>query len=278
MSSAPVQSGSLEVSQAYWNRAAETYQQAFTGTLVGSMWRQAVWKELDNTFHAGSHILELNCGTGIDAIHLAQRGVSVLACDISSRMIELARQNAVGKRLEEQLEFRVLATERLGTLPGGTMFDGAFSNFSGLNCVEDLATVRRDLACRLKPGSRVLLCMLGRHGVWQKLWHLAHRDWNKAFRSERSTDAGGAVVVHYPSRKQIVGLLSPDFRLRRWQGVGVAVPPAYMDRWAVRFRQLTRSLNHIEGLIGSLPGLRNLGGCILLEFERISPANTTTCQ
>jgi SAM-dependent methyltransferase len=260
---------SLQLSQAYWNTAAEKYNQVFAGTLVGSMWREAVWRDLDAAFQSGSHVLELNCGTGIDAIHLAHRGVSVLACDISSRMIEMARQNAVGTGVEELLNFRVLATEQLATLQDGTIFDGAFSNFSGLNCVQDLAAVRRSLACRLRPGSRVLLCMLGRFGVWQKLGHLAHGNWNQVFRSAQSTDVDGVFKVQYPSRKQIVALFSPDFKLHRWKGIGIAVPPAYMEHWAVRFPKLTQCLNRIDSLIGSLPVFRNLGGCILLEFERI---------
>jgi SAM-dependent methyltransferase len=270
VSRAPVPSEPLQLSQAYWNAAAETYKQAFTGTLVGRMWREAVWRQLDAAFQSGSYVLELNCGTGIDAIHLAHRGVSVLGCDISSRMIELARQNAVGTGVEELLDFRVLATEQLVTLQAGTIFDGAFSNFAGLNCVQDLAAVRRSLACRLRPGSRVLLCMLGRFGVWQKLWHLAHGDWNHVFRSAQSTNVEGAIKVQYPSQKQIVALFSPDFKLHRWKGIGIAVPPAYMEHWAVRFPQVTQCLNHIDSLIGSVPVLRNLGGCILLEFERIA--------
>jgi SAM-dependent methyltransferase len=278
VSRAPVPAESLQLSQAYWNAAAETYKQEFTGKLVGGMWREAVWKELDAVFQSGSYVLELNCGTGIDAIHLSQRGVSVLACDISSRMIELARQNAVGTPAEELLDFRVLATEQLATLQAGTVFDGAFSNFSGLNCVQDLAAVRRSLACRLRPGSRVLLCMLGRFAVWQKLWHLAHRDWNHVFRSAQATEVEGAIKVQYPSRKQIVALFSPDFKLHRWKGIGIAVPPAYMDHWAVRFPRLTQCLNHIDSLIDRAPVLRNLGGCILLEFERIPLQKEATCR
>jgi SAM-dependent methyltransferase len=277
MNGAPVPPESLQLSQAYWNAAAETYKQAFTGTLVGSMWREAVWREFDAAFQSGCYVLELNCGTGIDAIHLAHRGVSVLACDISSRMIELAHQNAVGTGVEELLDFRVLATEQLATLQATTTFDGAFSNFSGLNCVQDLAAVRRSLACRLRPGSRVLLCMLGRFGIWQKLWHLAHGEWNHVFRNAQSTDGAGAIKVQYPSPKQIVALFSPDFKLRRWKGIGTAVPPAYMEHWAVRFPQLTQCLNHIDRLIGGVPVLRNLGGCVLLEFERI-PLQEATCR
>lgn len=261
---------SLQLAQAYWNAAAETYQQAFTGTLVGSLWREAVWRELDTAFASGSHVLELNCGTGIDALHLAHRGVSVLGCDISSRMIELARQNAAGTGVQQLLDFRVLPTEQLATLQTVNLFDGAFSNFSGLNCVQDLAAVRQNLACLLKPGSRVLLCMLGRFGVWQKLWHLVHGEWKQALRISQSTDVEGAFKVQHPSRKQIVTLFSPDFRLRRWKGVGIAVPPAAMEQWAIRFPRLIQYLDHVDRLIGRARVLRSLGGCIVFEFERIS--------
>jgi hypothetical protein len=118
--------------------------------------------------------------------------------------------------------------------------------------------------------------MLGRFGVWQNLRHLASGDWNKVFRSPQSTNVEDAVVVHHPSRKQIASLFSPDFRLLRWRGIGIAVPPAPLEHWAVRFRRLTHILNRIDGLIGGFPGFRNLGECVLLEFERASLANETT--
>lgn len=78
-------------SAAYWNVVAETYDQVFPETLIGRAQREIVWQELACVFQAGQRILELNCGTGVDAVHLAESGVRVLACDISPRMIELAR-------------------------------------------------------------------------------------------------------------------------------------------------------------------------------------------
>lgn len=258
-------------SEVYWNGAAEKYDQAFTGTFVGKMWRDAVWQELDAGFQPGSRVLELNCGTGVDAIHLAQSGVSVLACDISSRMICLAREHAMARGLHERLDFRVLATEQLAALEAGVMFDGAFSNFSGLNCVRDLAQVARNLAPVLKPGSPLFLCMLGRFAPWEKLWYLAHADWKAAFRTLRSNGgatAANAVEVHYYSRRKIVESFSPRFKLRKWKGIGIAVPPSYMEHWARRFRAITTSLNRVDRLIGNAPVFRSFGGCILLEFER----------
>src|SRR5262249_7635022 len=157
-------------------------------------------------------------------------GVSVVACDISSRMIEIARQRATGIHLAAQVDFHVLPTEQLANLQTEGPFDGALSNFSGLNCVKDLTRVRHDLASRLRPGSRAYLCMLGRFAPWEILWYLAHGNWKKAFEKlHRDNLQGNEVEVQIPSRKRIVELLAPDFRLRSWKGIGIAVPPSYMD-------------------------------------------------
>jgi SAM-dependent methyltransferase len=266
-----------EAALAYWNAAAENYAQAFTGTFVGNLWRQTVWKELDKAFPRNSRVLELNCGTGIDAIHLARRGVSVLACDLSSRMVELAQQGAAAAGADN-LQFRVLPTEQLATLETDPLFDGAFSNFSGLNCVEDLSSVRRALASRLKPGAPVLLCMLGRIGVWRRLRHVADADWKKALSGAPAIHIENAFIVRSPSQKQIIALFSPDFRLRSARGIGITVPPAYLDHWAVRHRWLTHGLNFLERLLGGLPGFRNLGECILLRFERMPVDHEVGCQ
>jgi SAM-dependent methyltransferase len=268
----PTSSDAVQMSQCFWNSAAETYAQAFTDTSVGKMWREAVWRELDAGFRPGERVLELNCGTGIDAVHLAHKGVAVLGCDISSRMVQLARQRAAAEAPESNLpDFRVVATEQLAMLQSEAKFDGAFSNFSGLNCVQDLTAVRRDLASLLKPGARVFLCMLGRFAPWEKLWYLAHADWKNAFRTFQSSDnvsVQDGVRVQYPSRKKIVELFTPEFTLRKWKGIGIAVPPSYMERWALRFSGITRGLNRVDRVIGDMPILRSFGGCLLFEFER----------
>lgn len=253
-------------SQEYWNVAAETYDQDFTNTIIGQLWRDAVWLELDRTFHSGQRILELNCGTGIDAVHLADRGIRVLACDISPRMVELARKRATTSEVRDRLDFRSVATEMIGVLEKDGPFDGAFSNFSGLNCVEDLPGVTRDLACLLKPGARILLCMLGQFSAWESLWSLVHGNRKRSF--QRFQRGNGPIKVQYPSRKQIERVFSPHFSLRRWKGIGVALPPSYMEHWARRFPHLTMALAWVDNVIGKVSLLRSMGSCILLELER----------
>jgi SAM-dependent methyltransferase len=267
----PASSNPTQSPQAYWDATAETYDRAFTSTLIGQLWRDAVWRELDRGFHVGQRVLELNCGTGIDAVHLASRGIRVLACDISPRMIELARQRASTTGVGDCLDFRVLATEEIGILKGEGPFDGAFSNFSGLNCVEELSAVRRNLAGLLKPRAPVFLCMLGRFVPWEILWYLAHEDRKKAFRRfERGgiSSCEGTPKVQYPSRKEITRSFAPEFRLRKWRGIGIALPPSYLEHWARRFPQVMRVLAPVDREIGRLPRLRSMANLILLGFER----------
>ena len=124
---------------------ARDYDELFTRSMIGRAQRNAVWSVLLAVFPKGSHLLELNCGTGEDALFLARNGISVTACDASSQMIDVAssrlRQEAPGA----PISFNHLSIERIRELRPAADFDGAFSNFSGLNCVADLERDRRRL-------------------------------------------------------------------------------------------------------------------------------------
>jgi ubiquinone/menaquinone biosynthesis C-methylase UbiE len=259
------------VAQAYWDIAAETYAKDFTSTAIGDTRRRAVWRRLEKAFCPGQKLLELNCGTGIDAVHLAQRGMQLVACDISSRMIELARQLAISTHTGGLIDFKVLRNEEIGSLQGENVFDGAFSNFCGLNCVEDLPPVVRELTRLVKPGAPIILCMIGRFVPWDFAWFLARREPRKALRRLCGSDFrsfdGGGVCVQRPSVKEITRLMSPAFRRRRWSGIGIAVPPTYAETRTRSFPRLIKALAAIDRLISGLPFFRRMADCVLLEFE-----------
>ena len=266
---------SIHFAETYWDTAAETYVQDFTGTGIGETRRHAVWRRLEKIFSPGQKLLELNCGTGIDAVHLAERGMQLVACDISSRMIELARQLAASTRTSERIDFRVLPNEQIGSLEGENVFDGAFSNFCGLNCVQDLPAVARELSRLVRPGAPILLCMIGRLVPWEIAWFLARGEPRKALRRLRRNDfrasEPGSVCIHRPSVKDMERIMSPAFRLRRWSGVGIAVPPTYTENRARHFPRVIKGLAGIDRVIGGLPLFRHMADCVLLEFECVKP-------
>src|SRR6202166_2611255 len=265
--------------QAYWDTAAETYVQDFSGTGIGETRRHAVWRRLDKIFSPGQKLLELNCGTGIDAVHLAERGIQLVACDISSRMIELALQLSASTDTSELIDFRVLPNEEIGSLKGENVFDGAFSNFCGLNCVEDLPAVVRELTRLVRPEARVLLCMIGRFVPWEIAWFMAHGEPGKALRrlrgsSFRSSDPG-TVCIQRPSVREIARVMSPAFRLQRWSGVGIAVPPTYTENRMQHFPRMIKGLAGIDRVVGDLPLLRRMADCVVLGFECVKPQKAT---
>src|SRR5579864_3034344 len=77
---------------AAFDQIAVEYDELFTDSLIGRAQRDAVWKVLTRTFKSNHNILELNCGTGVDAIFLGGKGVSIFACDASQQMIAIAEQ------------------------------------------------------------------------------------------------------------------------------------------------------------------------------------------
>jgi SAM-dependent methyltransferase len=265
-------SDAIYSAQAYWDAAANTYEQDFSGTLIGKTRRAAVWRELLRVFQPGQRVLELNCGTGIDAVFLAQRGVRVLACDIAPRMIELARQRVADANLQENISLRILPTENLSALRNEPLFDGVFSNFSGLNCVEDLSALANDLASLLKPGARTVFSLMGRFVPWEVAWFLAHGNAKTAFRrllnATTSSREPATLKIQHPSVEDLEHLFAPSFRLLRWKGVGITVPPTYLERWARRVPSVIRTLARLDRAIERIPGLRNMADCVVLEFER----------
>src|SRR6185295_8430939 len=229
--------------------------------------RQAVWRRLDARFAPGDRVLELACGTGEDAVHLAMRGVRVLATDASPAMVETARSKAASAGVQEIVEARSLAIQDLGTLC--ETFDGAFSSFGGLNCVGDLAAVAHGLAAHLRPGAPVLLCVMGPLVPWEWLGFLARGRPGDAFRRlRRGGAAWRGLTVRYPSIRRLRRTFAPAFRLVRVSAVGALLPPTEFEGWTRRHPRLLTSLARLERRLETVPPLPWLADHYLAELER----------
>jgi ubiquinone/menaquinone biosynthesis C-methylase UbiE len=256
-----------------FDQMAGDYDDVFTRSMIGRAQRDAVWSVLTRIFQGGDHVLELNCGTGEDALFLARNAISVTACDASEQMIRIASKRLHAEASDAPVQFILLATERLSSLRSTTMFDGAFSNFSGLNCVADLRQTAEDLAMLLPPKASLLVCLSTRFCIWEIIWFLLHGKFRKAFRrcSGHATATMGefTVDVYYPTIRELQKLFAPFFVLNSYMGVGVTVPPSYVENWIRSYPRLLRFLRAIDKALSALPGLRVLGDHMLLHFERI---------
>jgi len=255
-----------------FDSVAEQYDDHFTRSVVGRAQRDAVWQKAITAFSAGQHILELNCGTGEDALFFARHEISVTALDASKQMVLQARRRRELEAPRSPIRFELLPTENLPELNDAPLFDGVFSNFSGLNCVPDLAAVVEELSARVKPGAPLLLCLSTRICLWEIFWYSLHGNFRKAFRrcgghaTARFNDY--TIHVQYPTLRSLRVLFGP-FALRSCTGIGIMVPPSYLEPWARKHPKFIGLLSRIDRALCNLPIFRVIGDHMLLHFEKM---------
>jgi SAM-dependent methyltransferase len=224
---------------------------------------------MDRHFRPAQRILELGCGTGEDAVHLARRGVRVTAVDASQRMVAQARAKARNAGCETRIAFHSLPMESAGAAFRDAHFDGVFSNFGAVNCVEDLHALSRSLAPRVSRGGKLLWVVMGRHVPWEWAWYLAHGDSRRAFRRLRPHGIEWrGLRVRYPRPREVEGKLAPFFSVRHVQPLGCVLPPSYAAGWLEHSRRMSRALIALERLAQGIPWLANLADHYVIEAER----------
>lgn len=260
-----------ETHTAAFDAVAESYDASFSVTELGQLLRARTRTRLAQ-FRPGTHVLELGCGTGEDAVWLAQRGVTVLATDASPAMLEQtlgkARQAGVGDRVETRW-FDLSSPVH----DWGECFDGAFSNFGALSCVRDLAPLARWLAAHIQPGGVAVLVVMGSVCLWEIAAYASRWDWQGATRRWQRAGAlahvGGNVVrVYYPSARAVTRGFAPQFRCTHLEAIGVLLPPPYLSGFAARHPRWIRLLAHWEARLAATFPFNALGDHYLLELSR----------
>ena len=74
--------------------------------------------------------------------------------------------------------------------------------------------------------------------------------------------------------RSIRDLFVPEFCLKTIRGIGVAVPPSYLEAWANRLPGVVRLEADADLVLGRCPGIRMLADHVLLRFERTRVSET----
>jgi SAM-dependent methyltransferase len=220
-------------------------------------------------FTPGSRLLELNCGTGNDAVFLAGRGMHVVATDISPAMIAEVHKKAgsLGGKTGT-VDARTLPFERLGELRP-EKFDGAYSNMGGLNCTDRLESLASDMGDLLRPGGIFIATVMPRFCLWETAAFLARFQGRKAFRrlSRRGTVAdlhGGRVATFYHSPGDFRRAFSRAFDHVRTLGLAIFMPPPNFTR----ARALTHLMGGVDDIVAGLPFFRAIGDHYSIVLRR----------
>jgi 2-polyprenyl-3-methyl-5-hydroxy-6-metoxy-1,4-benzoquinol methylase len=287
-----------------FDRIAARYDEDFSDSLIGRLQREHVWRHIDGLFPPGARVLDLGCGTGADALHLARRGCHVHAVDASKQMIAEAqrkaaaagladitwdRQSCLSTQLSAQRSTR-LAIQRSAQPSAQPLansaskedrqdclshYDGALSNFGVLNCVEHLRPVATSLSALIRPGGHLALCFISRFCLWETVAYCLRgqpakgaRRWSNQGRASASLKGSAPFPVYYHSVREIISAFEPEFQLTSRVGIGIFVPPSYLEARANRMPGLTKLAARIDQVISPWPICRAVADHTLLVFKR----------
>ncbi len=198
----------------------------------------------------GDRILELNAGTGIDAVFFAQHGFDILATDNADGMLKVFGEKIAEQQLGKKIELRKCSFNNLQELQAGT-FDHIFSNFGGLNCAENIENVIKQFDKLLNPGGMATLVIMPPICPWEMLlalkgnFKIAFRRLSK--KGVRSHLEGVYFDTYYYSPKRLRNAFDKNkYETVCIKGLGILSPPPYLNHFPERYPRLYNTLCNWE--------------------------------
>lgn len=251
-----------------FDAAAPDYDGPSGNNALVQIMRAALWREVEGRTRPGANLLDLGCGTGLDAAHFCGRGYAVCALDQSTGMVDRTRRRAAELGLEMRVER--LGIQQLAELDAGP-FDAIYSDLGPFNCVPDLASAGRAAAALLKPDGVLVLSVMGRTCPWEQAYYALRGNWAQV----RRRAAAAAVPVNlgsesvwtrYYTPREFLSSFSRELDLISYRALNLFLPPPYLIRWYERARGPMRVLGGLDARLGHLPVLRDMGDHFLITL------------
>lgn len=278
------------IPDATFDPIAAGYDADFTDTQLGRRKRGIVHEYLFRKLRPDWRVLELNCGTGEDAVAIAGHVASVVATDISAGMVETGQRKAEGLKSENghdlNLRFRQMDIAALWDsgrhrpIEADGPFDLIFSNFDGLNCLPDLEQLPDGLRSVLAPEGEAIVVFMSPFCAVETLGNLLRGRFREAFARPRGLRAGtGAQVSIGHGRTAETWFHSISELIRNFRGggfsivavraVGLTTPPTTMRDFYHRHRKLFAGFEWLENLLSPMAPWNRMGDHVLIHVRRL---------
>ena len=263
----------LRETQAAFDSVAADYDgPRGNNSLIQDM-RDEMWCWLDKTFAPNSRLIDLGCGTGLDAVRMAHRGHQITATDWSSQMVARTIERARLHSVTDRVAAMAIGAHELQLLEGHGTFDGAYSDLGPLNCVPDLADVSTGCARLLKPGGALVFTVIGRVCPWEIVHYAWRRQWSRVkIRFARNVVSVGmnmhTIWTHYYRPREFYQRFARDFTLEHYSGLCVFAPPPYLTWMKDDHPRLYERLWRIDRRTASWPLLRSIGDHFLIVMRK----------
>jgi ubiquinone/menaquinone biosynthesis C-methylase UbiE len=271
--------GAASTSCAAFDEAAASYDAIEADNPIWQWMRKRVQRAALSVFPRNALLLDVGCGTGADALFFAQRGYRLVAMDPSEDMLAVAAEKIAVTGFSGSVEFVRDGAERMDKLSaryGAAGFDGIFSNFGALNCVEDLRRFARRAGRLLRPEGKMVLSLMPPLCPWEIFYYLLRGHPAKAFRRWRGRSGTRGVVgrvgnqpvqTYYHSRAAIARAFAENFFVEGQFALGLFVPPPYLYGIA-RHQKFFKWLMYCEERLAGWPLLREMGDHLVVILRK----------
>lgn len=237
-----------------FDSASNQYDKVFTFSNIGKAQRKSVYNYINFVIKSKKKlsILEINCGTGEDAILFGSFGHDVIATDISEGMIKVAN----AKKYPKNITFKALDINILSMDLFDKKFDLIFSNFGGLNCLsnEKLSDFIKNSSGMLNPKGKLILIIMPKNCLWERFYFSLKGNYKKAKRRSTSKSIivnvdGADVKTWYYNPKDIVSLTEMSYNTKKIKPIGLAVPPSYLENSFLAKKPILSILKGVDRII-----------------------------
>lgn len=239
MSVLPDHINELRAAEAF-TKQSKVFDRLYNSDAIIQYKRQRVREHILQYAQPGCSMLELNCGSGEDAMFFAGKGFSVHATDISTGMLDVMKEKVEYFLYKEKISIEQCSFTELEFLQAKKSFDYVYSNFGGLNCTGDLKKVLNSLNAVVNPGGIVTLVIISKFCLWEILMLFKGR-FKTAFRrffADKGREAhveGNFFKCWYYAPSFIENHLKPGFELLKLEGLCTIVPPSYIENFAGKY-------------------------------------------
>lgn len=262
-----------QLAGAAFTQQSAIFDEIYANNTIVHYKRDRVRRHVLQYLKPGSSILELNSGTGEDAVFFANQGHSVHATDISIGMQKELTRKVNQSGLNSLVTNELCSFAQLDKLENKGPYDLIFSNFAGLNCTGELEKVLASFDSLLVPGGLVTLVILPKFCLWEALLLLKGK-FRTAFRrffSRKGTKAhieGTYFKCWYYNPSYIIKRLKNEFDLLQVEGLCTIVPPSYIEGFAEKHPVAYKFLRSKENKLKSRWPWRYIGDYYIISLKK----------
>lgn len=258
--------------KASFDNYAKDYDAHFTYSKIGEIQRKIVYAKLRPLLTKQQHVVEINCGTGYDALVLAKKVESYLATDVSEQMIKIGLEK-LNNGKETNLQFKQCSIQELETELIVCNF--LFSNFGGLNCLSptELKAFTKKCIEKMPAGAEIFFVIMGKKCVWERIYFLMKGQYKQVFR--RLSTEGVSTKINkqefttwYYSPKEIKTVFSPSFEFINTSATAFFVPPSYLNPFFEKKNRWLNLLARLDKIFTTFKWTANYGDHYFIHLKK----------